>query len=277
MNRFRSGLVATGCIAAALLLGSCSPANDTADGPANDTANDPVRATPTPNASTTLSADSPTTLATPGSTVPSANPTDDSTTSTTMLSFAGDPNSEWCTVAAELVVLSDGFEAASVSDPYAVERTLTAFVDRMALIAFIAPPEIVDDVALSVGAFGDMLAILEAADFDLGAADLSTIESQRPALEESSNRIATYNRNVCGLDPDAVESSEVASIPAPVAPTSTSIARATESRRDAAIDLLTDSGYTTQQAECIVNEIENGLPTQDVLSACDVSLEGSTP
>ena len=277
MKRFRSGLIAAGCIAAALLLGSCSADDGLASDLANDPVNDPVLATPTPNASTAMSADSPTTPATPGSTVPSANPADDSTTSTTMLSFAGDPNSEWCTVAAELVVLSDEFEAASVSDPDEVERTLTAFVDRMALIAFIAPPEIVDDVAQSVGAFGDMLVILEAAAFDLGAADLSAIESQRPALEESSNRIATYNRSVCGLDPDAVEGSEVGGVPAPVASTSTSIAPATESRRDAAIDLLTDSGYTTEEAECIVNEIENGLATQDVLSACDVSLEGSTP
>lgn len=220
-------------------------------------------------ATATSSADTTTSPTPPTTTRASESPA-----TTEVLSFTGDPNSEWCAAAAELVVLSDAFEQAWLTDPVELEQTLSAFVDRMSLIAFIAPSEIVDDVALSVDAFGAMRGLLEEADFNLEEVDLSPIESNRDVLEVASTRIATYNRDVCGIDPGAVASTTPSP---PVGSTATSVVPNVDAVRQAAVELLIDGGYTTAEAECIVTAIQQGLPTQDVLSECGLTLDGPMP
>ncbi|HUF99732.1 MAG TPA: hypothetical protein VMM60_16515 [Ilumatobacter sp.] len=181
---------------------------------------------------------------------------------TTLLSFTGDPDTEWCSVSAELIALSDEFEAAPVSDAAEVERTFTAFVDRMTLIAFVAPPEIVDDVAISVDAFLQLRELLVAAKFDLGAVDVSSIQSQQAVIAPASNRISTYNSEVCQLDPDAPRATSAPDDP--TAPTPDAV-------REAAIELLTDGGYSVAEAECITDGLQAGTPRATVLTDCGVS------
>ncbi len=278
MKPHRRGCAPLGLAAAAIavVLGTaCSGADEAAV--ATSAASQPTSATlvdPTaPSESATPSTDTTTPATTTTTTTTLAN---ESPATTAVLSFTGDPDSEWCSVASELVVLSDAFEQASVTDPVELERTFTAFVDRMLLIAFIAPSEIVDDVALSVDAFGAMRVLLEEADYDLEEVDLSPIDSNRDVLEVASNRIATYNRDVCGLDPDAV----VSTLPSPPigsTTTSSSTAPTVDAVRQAAIELLIEGGYTAAEAECIVTAIQDGLSTQGVLSKCRLSLDGATP
>ncbi len=270
-GRLRSSLRARPSIAfavGAVVLVGCSDAVTTDRDAAavtavTDEAGSTTVSRPSNDASTPI-----TTVTTTTTTTATATTTVDSDAAPTTIEsaeFSGDGDSEWCRVSAEMIELSDAFEAAPLDEPTTIERTLNAFVDRMQLIVFVAPEEIVDDVAMSVGAFEEVRRQLASAEYDLGAADLSALELRRPELELSSERIARYNREVCGLDPDAPSSSTVSSTSLP---TGIDV-------RGQAIALLVDGGYSPDQAECIVTGLEDRLSTDDVLAACDVADEGA--
>lgn len=194
-----------------------------------------------------------------------------STTTSTIPMFSGDAGSRWCGVSAELAVLSNEFEAASVTDAAEVERTFTAFVDRMALIVFVAPSDIVEDVVTSVEAFTQLRTLLAGAEFDMTVVDVSSIEGQLADIAPASARIAAYNRDVCRVGSDAVSNS----LPPLPGSTASAAVPTPDTVRDAVIALLVDGGYTEVQAECIAEGLSVGTPTDAVLSKCGVSLDGA--
>lgn len=124
----------------------------------------------------------------------------DPTSSTTMPTFTGDPDSAFC----ELV--TEGRER-PVQDPFAaeiepkeVELRLRNLRNRIGEFLDVSPPELSSDLTALTDALDEVDAALEPYDYDLGAfgADGGTLDVlDSPALESVGFRLDEYGRQVC--------------------------------------------------------------------------------
>lgn len=129
-------------------------------------------------------------------------------TTTTASTFSG-PYAEYCVAASALQVarretntlLGNNPDAA---DPVAVQAVVTAQYDATQQAAAAAPEELAADYATAVDNFGQLVAALEAKDWDYGAA-LTDAEFRALLLAGDTpnalNRLTTFDIAECGLIP----------------------------------------------------------------------------
>lgn len=160
----------------------------TIDAPAPATATTPPASTPVPS-----SDDSTATLPTTQLTLPNNN----TTTTTTPAPASG---AAWCATAQRLNELTTAFRQLDAADAAAVEVSLAAILDELAVIADVAPAEVAGDLAVSTQAFGLLDAALAEVDYDLDAADLTDLDARADAIEVANDRIRAYNAAECGID-----------------------------------------------------------------------------
>lgn len=168
------------------------------------------------------------------------------------IQVSGDPNSEWCGLAASLQAQFDGVEA----DPFAFfsEEGMAMLNDALDQAVQVAPPEIRSDVALSRDSFAEIEALLQANDYDL----LSIPQADFEAIDQSSqvaaaDRIEAYNEQVCGIESDGTTSSGTEE---PATDDGPSLGDS-DAAVDAFVTGLTGAlPITEEQARCLADELD---------------------
>jgi hypothetical protein len=116
------------------------------------------------------------------------------TTTTTTL-----PGGEFCEIARSYYdkVLSLG---ASLGDPQRLRDLLRETGPVIDRVEATAPPEIASDVRLAAATSRQLLAELEAVDFDYSRLPPGTVQRiQTPESQAAAIRLQTYTRDVCGV------------------------------------------------------------------------------
>lgn len=135
-----------------------------------------------------------------GASEPATDATAEVTTATSVPTFEGDPDSEFCQrsrAAAEEPVL-DPFEAGL--EPREVELRFRALAQRFEGFAEIAPEPLAEDLTLLDATFDDLAVVLADADYDFARlatdeVDVSVFDD--PALADVAARLAAYQDQVC--------------------------------------------------------------------------------
>ncbi len=137
-----------------------------------------------------------------GSAAPASSTTTANATSTTVPTYTGDPDSEFCrlvTSADERPVL-DPFEAGL--DANDVEVRFRALQLRFQEFDDVAPPELAPDLDALVGSLDQLGTLLAGAGYDFS--ELATSEADvaafdDPAFAETAARISAYRDQVCAV------------------------------------------------------------------------------
>ena len=136
-----------------------------------------------------------------------------------------------------------------------------------------APDQISDSVDLTAAAFGPFSGALADANYVVFDVDVSVFNALgSPELEAANLEIAIYNEESCGIQRDDLESGPDGGDPG--LPEEGTV-------RDAAVAGLVDSGFTQEEAECLINHPEIMDPATfedeqlllELLSRCGISLE----
>lgn len=174
-------------------------------------------------------------------------------------------DSEWCVSARRIQAASSVIDAVDPGDPAAVEAAITDMLAEAEAAAPLAPAEIADDVEAALASFREIDAALAAVDYDLLRADLSGIaDDQGP-----SERVDAYNEEVCGLEPAAASDSDSEFDPSagPI--------------RDQLVETFVAQGFTPEQAECLIDNVDVSDPAQlsdqqvllELIATCGIDLE----
>jgi hypothetical protein len=190
------------------------------------------------------------------------------------VSYTGDPNSDWCVASRELDRESAAFDEVLFADPDILEAALIEMVAMYEAAALLAPPELVDDVAVSLSTIRQFQAALMAAEYDFVNADLSALDGD-DANQIANDHIETYNEQVCGIvtdddgaPEDGVDAGE------------NDFDAAFGTVREQAIAELVDNGFTEQEASCVFDgfdftDPDVGDDTNAILGvfeSCDIDL-----
>lgn len=123
-----------------------------------------------------------------------------SATSTTSPEFAGEPDSEFCSLvnSADERPVRDPFEAGL--DPPEVRVRFRALQLRFEELAAVAPPELGDDLDALVDSLDELDVVLADAGYDFGRlagtdADVSAFDD--PRFVDTATRLASYRAQVC--------------------------------------------------------------------------------
>ena len=182
---------------------------------------------------------------------------------------ASDPTSTWCVAAQAIENAGNPFDDVDFTDPLAVEAAVTEMVGLFQAAATVAPPELADDVAISLQFIEGLAAALEDADWDLLTADLSMLEEDAESEAAEAN-IEAYNEAACGIanvdQPDEDPSS--------FDPLGGTV-------RDQAIAELVATGFTDAEATCVFDNLDFTDPEASadpavimgVFEACEIDLD----
>lgn len=161
---------------------------------------------------------------------------------------AADPSSDWCVAAQAVEDAGNPLDEVDFTDPQAVEAAVTEIVGLFQAAADLAPPELEDDIALSIQAIKDLEAALREADWDLLEADLSMLEEDEQSIAAEDN-INAYNERVCGIAIDDEGDDESSSFD----PQGGTV-------RDQAIGELIANGFTEAEASCVFDNFDFSDP-----------------
>lgn len=151
------------------------------------------------------------------------------------------------------------------TDPAAVETAVTEMLAAAESAAPLAPAEIADDVDAALASFREIAAALAEVEYDLLRADLAGIADD----PGPSERVDAYNVEVCGLSP-VVRGGSSGGLDPAAGPL-----------RGQLVDTLVASGFTVDEANCVLDNVDVLDVTQwqdeqvlaDVVSTCGIDLE----
>lgn len=115
----------------------------------------------------------------------------------------GGSAADWCDYGQQIRDRGEAFEAVDFMDPERLKVVLDDMQSVLADAVRVAPSEIRSDVELSRDGFQAFYSALESADFDVFSADPVALERLGTDFEAATERIAEYNREVCGFVDDA--------------------------------------------------------------------------
>ncbi len=201
---------------------------------------------------------------------------------------------DFCTQSKEINDLTDEIDAADLSFSEQFKRLFSEALPRMEEAAKVAPDEIKGDIATIVSGMKDLKKQLESVDYDITKFDPSVVDNA--AMDQASNNIDKYMADVCGIDNGSSGGSDSGA-----ATDNSATGDSTDSAAGSGTDSggagsaaatvgeqmvagLVQSGFTQDEAECIIEQIDfSNLNVDDVqadpsfifdaLGACDISLE----
>jgi hypothetical protein len=167
---------------------------------------------------------------------------------------------EWCDLARELDS-NDVLDDVDIEDPDAIESAFEEMIDLTQQAADSAPDEIKDDVELVVETARDLVDELRDVDFDFTALDQSVLDN--PEATAAGERIDAYGERVCGIDGGSTDDTDVDTGDDTLdTETDATDASGDDSgldgtTRDQVIAQLTGVGLTEDQANCIVDNVDD--------------------
>ncbi len=183
---------------------------------------------------------------------------------------------DWCTAAQLIEDRFDNIELLGFTDPEALEAAYTDAYTIINQARAIAPPVIAADVDITIDGVEVLIAALDAADWNFLDVDLGVLDALDVPLETASYNIEKYNFDVCGIgeepsEPDIIDDPVGTDDDAPL----------TGTARDQVIQSLVGSGFTSEEAGCILDRIDFTDPEAladptaffDVFSDCGISLD----
>jgi hypothetical protein len=202
---------------------------------------------------------------------------DDAADAADDVTFVGDSDSNWCVAARDVEAASDQFELAGFGDPEAVEAGLGEMLGAFEFALQFAPPELAFDLEVSFASMQQVDTALAAAEYDFLNADLSILDDVDGSIQEANDRIEQYNQQVCGIPID--DEGDDTTLDEDVDGPDFDLTSGTI--RQQIIDELVLQGFTADEAECIIDEIDFADPASlddrdaiiDVFAACEISLE----
>jgi hypothetical protein len=184
--------------------------------------------------------------------------------------FAGDADSAWCAAADDLDDLSAGFAEIFFADPADIEEFMRDALERLDAAAAVAPPEIADAVATSIGGVRALDEAFAAAGYDPLDTDLAVIGELDPEIAAANDLIDEYNADVCGIvtTPDG-DLDDLDFDPA------------LGTVREQAIAEFVALGFTEDEARCIFDSLDFSDPAvlddsaalAEVLTDCGIDFE----
>ena len=226
-----SGIVA----ALALVLTACGGDDDDAESAATSAA-EPT--TPATSPETTPAT-------TPGTAADPTGPATGSAPDTSVPTFAGDPDSEFCVTARAMDDI--GSEPENPFDNTFYEEMVATMSPMYDDFVATAPPEIADAAAVEAEAFAGLAAAFAAVDFQFLDLDLSAVP-QGPEITAAKARVDGYLQQVCGIERDSDDG------PPPGEGTV----------RELLADQFVSSGATAEQADCMVDFIATAPEGSDM-------------
>jgi hypothetical protein len=149
-----------------------------------------------------------------------------------------------------------------VEDPAAIESAFEEMIDLTEEAADSAPDEIKADVELVVEAAKDLVDELRDVDFDFTALDETVLDN--PEATEAGERIEEYGERVCGigstddtLDTDVGIVDDTLDTGTDATDDSGDDSGLDGTTRDQVITQLTGVGLTEEQANCIVDNVDD--------------------
>lgn len=182
---------------------------------------------------------------------------------------------DWCTASRTIDERFDELDVIDFGNPEVLERTYTEMLQVMSQAQQIAPPQIAGDVSAALLGFGELSAALAAVNWSFLDLDLSVIDGLDEQLSTAGFNIEKYNFEVCGIGEDPGDA------PVPGDDGSADDIPTEGTIRDQAVTGLVESGFTQQEAECLLDRIDFTDPgaftdTQqllDVFTECGISLD----
>jgi hypothetical protein len=194
-------------------------------------------------------------------------------------SDAGGGVEAWCGVAQELADLSDTLDDVDPFDAGAIEAAYSELRSAADSARSAAPDEIRADVELLADSVVRVDEALAAADYSFLDVDLALLEDFGDDVDDASDRVDDFNVRECGFDPD--DEIEVGGGRDPVDGDS-DFDPAAGSVREQIVAGLVGSGFTSDEAACIVDNLDmtNMTDAQDdptemieVFDVCDIGVE----
>lgn len=197
----------------------------------------------------------------------------------------GDDIEAWCGVAQELSDLSDTLDDIDPFDPPAIETAYGELRSTADRARSAAPAEIRADVELLADGVAQIDDALAAADYDFLDVDLAFMDDFGDEVGEASDRLDAFNVRECGFDPaDELDGDlDVGGTDAGTDDDSRDDFDPTAGPvRDQVVRELVASGFTSDEAECIIDNLDmTGIASApddpmamiEVFDTCDISLE----
>lgn len=242
-------------------------ADDTASEPTAEPTATTAPATEEPTATTAPAADS--SSADSGATAPSPD-------QAAALQAVADAD-DWCEAANAVESGTLVLDTLDFTDPVALEQAITQAVVVINAAERLAPPEIAEDVAVSVEGFTALAAALEDADWSFIDLDLAVIDDLNADMALATYNIEKYNFEVCDIGTDPGEPPTEDELLTPP----TDDLEFDGTIRDQAVLGLTQAGFTEAEATCILESLDISDPAafQDttalfnVFTDCGISLD----
>jgi hypothetical protein len=189
---------------------------------------------------------------------------------------SGGSTADWCDLATEIEATSDGLDNIDFTDPDAVKAAFETFSSQLDEAKSAAPSEIKDAVAESATAISAVIDELKKVDYKFLELDQATIEELGTANQEASDKIEAFNKEECGIDPDADssgsddssddssgsgDSSDDTSADSGTGDTTaddadSSLPDAGGTLGDSMAALFVQQGFTQDEADCIVDNLD---------------------
>jgi hypothetical protein len=185
---------------------------------------------------------------------------DDTSDDMTGDDMTGDPGSSYCQLSLRQDQIDAEFQFLTAT-PQEIEAYFLDNRDSLAQALSIAPAEIRGDLQTLLDAFDNQfLPVLSAANWDvLAAGDELNAISEDPDLEAATDRLDIYSENVCESGDDFVQTPDDAEEFLQT-PDGIETLLQSEFGRQALIQGFTEDGeITTEQAECLVDNLDAGL------------------
>jgi hypothetical protein len=185
---------------------------------------------------------------------------DDTSDDMTGDDMTGDPGSSYCQLSLRQDQIDAEFQFLTAT-PQEIEAYFLDNRDSLAQALSIAPAEIRGDLQTLLDAFDNQfLPVLSAANWDfLAAGDELSAISEDPDLEAATDRLDIYSENVCESGDDFVQTPDDAEEFLQT-PDGIETLLQSEFGRQALIQGFTEDGeITTEQAECLVDNLDAGL------------------
>lgn len=186
---------------------------------------------------------------------------------------------DWCEAARQVEDEFDTLEFLDPNNPATLEQTYTQIVAIMGEAQRIAPPELQAPLATVLAGFTTINQELAAVGWSFLDLDVSVIENLDDQMSQATFDIERYNFEVCGID-NGFDPADDPSLQPPD-PTFGDTPPLEGSFRDQAVEGLVQSGFTPDEANCLLDRLDFTDPAAfsdpnalfEVFSACGISLD----
>jgi hypothetical protein len=184
----------------------------------------------------------------------------------------GPPTTEnrWCGVARQLEATDNFLDSEVVTNPAAVESGITAWIADLIAAQPLAPDEIQAEIQTTIDVVTSMNEAFATVDYQVIDVDFGAIEGLDIEMPAASAAIEAYNLAACGI----VSDDEPAGDPGGFDPNAGTV-------RDQAIARFVEQGFTPDEADCLVDQIDltptddggASVAPADAFAACGITAE----